>query len=81
MESQIRLCINLKLNLQEKLINEIINGSDARINFNVDYGKKLNEIINGSDTRINFNVVYSNYNIKHLDIQLNKELLAEEMDD
>ena len=39
------------------------------------------EIINGSDTRINFNVDYGNYNIKHLDIQLNKELLAEEMDD
>ena len=47
----------------------------------MDYGNKKNEIINGSDTRINFNVDYGNYNIKHLDIQLNKELLAEEMDD
>ena len=51
---------------------EIINGSDARINFNVDYDKTKNDIINGIDTRINFNVDYGNYNIKHLDIQLNK---------
>ena len=39
------------------------------------------KLLMAADTRINFNVDYGNYNIKHLDIQLNKELLAEEMDD